>query len=742
MSAPKRYTITAALPYANGPLHIGHLAGAYIAADIYARYLRLQGKDVIFVCGSDEHGAAITIKAKKENTTPKEIVDKYHAIIRKSFEDFGISFDIYHRTSEPVHYETSQEFFRILNEKGAFDIIESEQYFDEEAKQFLADRYIMGTCPKCGNENAYGDQCEKCGSSLNPTDLINPKSTISGSAPVLRKTKHWFLKLDAQQEEIAAWLETKKDVWKNHVYGQCKSWINDGLRPRAMTRDLDWGIPVPPEIEGSEGKVLYVWLDAPIGYISATKQLFKEKANNKTEFSYNHRDFGNVNEEDWQKYWKINNNDDDKTELIHFIGKDNIVFHCITFPAILKATEQYILPDNVPANEFMNLEGDKISTSRNWAVWLHEYLQDFPGREDELRYTLIANMPENKDSEFTWQDFQNRVNSELRNNLGNFVKRVSDLLHKFYDGVVPEFDWDEIVASSSVEELGMPVFESRSAVREYRAMFESDLSWFNQDIMDFRFKDALRRIMTISSKGNAFLQRNEPWIKIKSENNQKNVETVLAMSVLIVSQIRCMCEPLLPNTADKISRIFNLKPLSTNIFYGNYWERFFENPEVFVLAGTKINSSEILFPKIEDEQVQAQIEKLNKSKAQQVQQISPVVEMTNALQPAKPEITYDDFSKLDIRTGKILEAEKVPKADKLLKLLVDIGIEQRTIVSGIAEHFSPEEIVGKEVSVLVNLAPRKLRGIESNGMILMAEDAAGKLHFVNAAGVSAGNMIK
>ncbi|HPA36690.1 MAG TPA: methionine--tRNA ligase, partial [Chitinophagales bacterium] len=403
MSTPKRYMITAALPYANGPLHIGHLAGAYIAADIYARYLRLQGKDVVFVCGSDEHGAAITIKAKKENTTPKEIVDKYHAIIRKSFEDFGIAFDIYHRTSEQVHYETSQEFFRILNEKGAFEIIESEQYYDQTAQQFLADRYITGTCPKCANENAYGDQCEKCGSSLNPTDLIHPKSTISGDTPVLKKTKHWFLKLDAQQEEIAAWLETKKDTWKSHVYGQCKSWINDGLRPRAMTRDLDWGIPVPPEIEGSEGKVLYVWLDAPIGYISATKQLFREIENNTTEFSYP-QNFGpslqNRKAEDWKAYWQ-----EEETELVHFIGKDNIVFHCITFPAILNATGQYIRPDQVPANEFMNLEGDKISTSRNWAVWLHEYLQDFPGREDELRYTLIANMPENKDSEFTWQDF-------------------------------------------------------------------------------------------------------------------------------------------------------------------------------------------------------------------------------------------------------------------------------------------------------------------------------------------------
>ncbi|MBK8353709.1 MAG: methionine--tRNA ligase [Saprospirales bacterium] len=436
MSEPKRYTITAALPYANGPLHIGHLAGAYIAADIYARYLRLQGKDVIFVCGSDEHGAAITIKAKKENTTPKEIVDKYHSIIKKSFEDFGISFDIYHRTTEPIHYETSQDFFRVLNDKNAFEIIESEQYFDEEAKQFLADRYIIGTCPKCANENAYGDQCEKCGSSLNPTDLINPRSTLTNSKPVLKSTKHWFLKLDEQQKGIEDWFDktSKENNWKAHVVGQCKSWLNDGLRPRAMTRDLNWGIPVPPEIAGAEGKVLYVWLDAPIGYISATKQLFLEKANQQNIFSYNERSFENATKDDWKKYWQ-----DDETQLIHFIGKDNIVFHCITFPAILKATEQYILPTNVPANEFMNLEGDKISTSRNWAVWLHEYLEDFPGREDELRYTLIANMPENRDSEFTWQDFQNRVNSELGNNLGNFVKRVSDLLHKFYDGVVPEF---------------------------------------------------------------------------------------------------------------------------------------------------------------------------------------------------------------------------------------------------------------------------------------------------------------
>ncbi|MCC6584725.1 MAG: methionine--tRNA ligase, partial [Chitinophagales bacterium] len=721
MSEPKRYTITAALPYANGPLHIGHLAGAYIAADIYARYLRLQGKDVIFVCGSDEHGAAITIKAKKENTTPKEIVDKYHSIIRKSFEDFGISFDIYHRTSELVHYETSQEFFRILNDKNAFEVIESEQYFDEEAKQFLADRYIMGTCPKCGNENAYGDQCEKCGSSLNPTDLINPKSTISGSAPVLKKTKHWFLKLDEQQEGIKKWLEetSEKNNWKSHVIGQCKSWINDGLRPRAMTRDLDWGIPVPPEIEGSEGKVLYVWLDAPIGYISATKQLFKEKANNKTEFSYNHRDFGNVQEEDWKKYWKINNDENDKTELIHFIGKDNIVFHCITFPAILKATEQYILPDNVPANEFMNLEGDKISTSRNWAVWLHEYLQDFPGREDELRYTLIANMPENKDSEFTWQDFQNRVNSELGNNLGNFVKRVSDLLHKFYDGVVPKVKFDRDISDF------FKATENDNNIRLIRTEIENNISSNKKSITDFKFKDALFEVMQLSSFGNKFLQDNEPWKLIKTD--EEKVKEIMLCAVQIVRAVAYLLKPLLPSTSNKIQRIFNIN------------EGEFE----YIPSGTKINPSEILFPKIEDEQVQAQIEKLNKSKDARRDELVSASDNQNLKQvqvdiAIKPEITYDDFSKMDIRTGKIIEAEKVPKADKLLKLLVDIGIEQRTIVSGIAEHFSPEEIVGKEVSVLINLAPRKLRGIESNGMILMAEDANGKLYFVNADGVSAG----
>jgi methionyl-tRNA synthetase len=710
MSEPKRYTITAALPYANGPLHIGHLAGAYIAADIYARYLRLQGKDVVFVCGSDEHGAAITIKAKKENTTPKEIVDKYHAIIKKSFEDFGISFDIYHRTSEPIHYQTSQDIFRTLNDKNAFEIIESEQYFDEEAKQFLADRYIIGTCPKCGNENAYGDQCEKCGSSLNPTDLIHPKSTLTNSAPVLKKTKHWFLKLDAQQEGIKKWLEetAEKNNWKAHVIGQCKSWINDGLRPRAMTRDLTWGIPVPPEIEGAEDKVLYVWLDAPIGYISATKQLFKEIEENKTEFSYptHFADaIKNGKADDWKKYWQ-----DDETQLIHFIGKDNIVFHCITFPAILKATEQYILPDNVPANEFMNLEGDKISTSRNWAVWLHEYLEEFPGKEDELRYTLIANMPENKDSEFTWQDFQNRVNNELAANIGNFINRVAVLTHKFYDGEIP----------TKENEIDKNIFDEIAILK-----LKLDTS-----ISNFRFKEALQFALQISSIGNKFLGDNEPWKLIKTDESR--AKEIMSVAVNICNILSEILQPLLPKTALKIRLQFN----------------DFED---------RINPSEILFPKIEDEQIAFQIEKLNRSKPVVVvdsnsstntnNKISPNVEMTNTENKSefinlKSEITFDDFAKLDIRTGVILEAEKVPKADKLLKLLVDIGIEKRTIVSGIAEHFKPEDIIGTNVSVLVNLAPRKLKGIESNGMILMAEDARGKLYFVQANGVASGNIIR
>lgn len=720
MSQPKRYTITAALPYANGPLHIGHLAGAYIAADIYARFLRLKGEDVIFVCGSDEHGAAITIKAKKENTTPREIVDKYHAQIRSSFERFGIAFDIYHRTTEPVHYETSQDFFRILNDKKAFEVKESEQYYDEDAKQFLADRYITGTCPKCGNENAYGDQCERCGSTLSPTELINPKSTISGNKPVLKKTKHWFLKLNEYQGDISKWLDTKKDIWKAHVYGQCKSWLDAGLQPRAMTRDLDWGIPVPPEFEGAKGKVLYVWLDAPIGYISATKQLFKEIEATKFDFAYSDNFSKRIKDkksEDWKDYWQSKD-----TQLVHFIGKDNIVFHCITFPAILEATGEFILPENVPANEFMNLEGDKISTSRNWAVWLHEYLDEFPGKEDQLRYVLLANMPENRDSEFTWQDFQNRVNNELGNNLGNYIKRVVDLTHRFYSGYVPtRISADDVL-----------FFQKQTSPIKYVEIFDA-ISETKKKVAElikiFRFKEAMQQIMELSSLGNRFLQENEPWKMIKTD--PEVVELIMYTSLQITANLSMLLKPFLPRTADKIERILNIK--KDNWYEGN----------ILLASGTKINESEILFPKIEDEQVQQQLAKLNKSKMENINGATiEVSDDKSQISNLKSQIQFDDFSKLDIRTGKILEAEKVEKADKLLKLLVDVGFEKRTIVSGIAEHFKPEEIIGKDVSVIINLAPRKLKGIESKGMILMAEDEAGKLYFVQASGVNAGRIIR
>jgi methionyl-tRNA synthetase len=694
MSAPKRYTITAALPYANGPLHIGHLAGAYISADIYARYLRLRGKDVVFVCGSDEHGAAITIKAKKEHSTPREIIDKYHGIIRDSFQKFGISFDIYHRTSEPVHYETSQEIFRTLYEKGAFEVIESEQYYDTEAQQFLADRYITGTCPKCGYHAAYGDQCEKCGSSLSPTDLIDPKSTISGSAPVLRSTKHWFLKLNEYQPEMEAWLRTKKDVWKAHVYGQCMSWMDAGLQPRAMTRDLDWGIPVPPEIEGAEGKVLYVWLDAPIGYISATKQLFREMESGQQIFSQpKSAHLLGKKAEAWKDYWQS-----EDTQLTHFIGKDNIVFHCITFPAILKATGEYILPQQVPANEFMNLQGDKISTSRNWAVWLHEYLEEFPGKEDELRYTLIANMPEQKDSEFTWQDFQARVNNELVANFGNFVNRVVVLMHKYYEGAVPtvsESTWTpaDIEAMAAVKSIG----DKMAAQLE-----------------QFRFRDALASLNELSSTGNKYLADHEPWKLIKTD--AAAVQRIMFVAAQICGGLSVLAQPLLPKAAGKLQRLFGIEP-GTWIGSERTW----------VAGGTVLGQPELLFEKVDDAVVAAQIAKLEASKAP-----AAVAEALPLYAPLKPEIQYDQFAGLDIRCGVILEAIKVPKADKLLQLTVDLGFEQRTIVSGIAEHFQPEAIIGQKVTVLANLAPRKLRGIVSNGMILMASDADGKLSFVSS----------
>ena len=694
MSERKRYIVTSALPYANGPLHIGHLAGAYISADIYVRYLRLRGKDVVYVCGSDENGAAITIQAKKQGTTPRAIVDKYHAIIRDSFKKFGISFDIYHRTSEPIHYETSQDFFRVLNQKNAFEVRESEQYYDEEAHQFLADRYIVGTCPNCGYEKAYGDQCEKCGSSLSPTELINPKSTLSGNTPVLKSTKHWYLKLDKYQAEMTDWLKTKKSTWKQHVYGQCMSWMDQGLQPRAMTRDLDWGIPVPPEIKGAEGKVLYVWLDAPIGYISATKQLFKEINEGKYHFaSPQSKQLLDKDADAWKLYWQSEN-----STLIHFVGKDNIVFHCITFPTILKVAGQYILPENVPANEFMNLQGDKISTSRNWAVWLHEYLEELPGKEDELRYTLTVNMPENKDSEFTWQDYQTRVNNELVANLGNFINRVTVLIHKYYDGVVPEMTWN-------FDETDRAALEAIQGAAQK----------MSDSIEHFKFKDGLSCINELSSIGNKYLADSEPWKLIKT--NPELTQKVLYVAAQICGGLTLLAQPFLPFTVDKLSRIFGVKK---GLWVG-------EDDQAIVPAGTKLGKPELLFEKIEDEQIQFQIEKLEKSKLIYQKNQEP-----SKFEQVKQEISYDDFSKLDIRTGQILEAEKVAKSDKLLKLKVDLGFECRTIVSGLAEQYKVEEVVGKKVAVIVNLAPRKLRGIESNGMILMAEDNYGRLTFVQS----------
>lgn len=678
MNNPARYTVTSALPYANGPLHIGHLAGAYLPADIYVRYLRLMGKDVVWVCGSDEHGAAITLKAKKENTTPKAIIDKYHHLIKDTFKRLKIDFDIYHRTSEPIHYQTSQDIFLKLHEKGEFVVQESEQYFDEEAQQFLADRYITGTCPKCANPNAYGDQCEKCGSTLNPTDLIEPKSTISGSVPVLKKTKHWYLPLDKYSPWLEKWIDEKEGEWKINVSGQCKSWIKGGLQPRAMTRDLDWGIPVP--LEEAKNKVLYVWLDAPIGYISATKQWAAD------------------NGKDWELYWK-----DKETKLIHFIGKDNIVFHCIIFPAILQAHGDYILPDNVPANEFMNLQGDKISTSRNWAVWAHEYVDELPGKEDELRYTLIANFPETKDSEFTWNDYQSRVNNELVATLGNFVNRVVVLTHKYFQGIVPYVNtetltpWDHAIIDK-VRASGKLVGES---------------------IEVFRFRDALNEMMELARVGNKYLGDQEPWKLIKTD--EEAVQRIMYVALQCVAGLARVMQPFLPFAVEKLESMLNI-PI-------HHWVS--ANEEEWIAPGTQLGEAQILFTKIEDSLVLEQIAKLEASKT-----------VTKSYDPVKETIQFDDFTKLDIRTGKILSAEKIEKAKKLLKLTVDVGFETRTIVSGIAEHFTPEEVTGKSVSVVVNLAPRELKGVLSQGMILMAEDEKGKLYFVSSDEVGTGMTIR
>jgi methionyl-tRNA synthetase len=661
----KRYMITAALPYANGPVHIGHLAGVYIPADIYVRYLKQRGRDVKFVCGSDEHGVPITIKARQEGVSPQVIVDKYHQIIKDSFQQFGIQFDIYSRTSNQVHKETSADFFTTLHEKGEFLERTTEQFYDEEAKQFLADRYITGTCPHCHNEKAYGDQCEKCGTSLNATDLINPVSTISGSKPILRETRHWFLPLDKYQPFLEKWINSHEKEWKSNVVGQCKSWFNQGLQPRAVSRDLDWGVPVP--LPDAQGKVLYVWFDAPIGYISATKELAAEQ---------------NFN---WELYWK-----DKETKLVHFIGKDNIVFHCIVFPGMLNAHGEYILPDNVPANEFLNLEGDKISTSRNWAVWLHEYLNDFPDKQDVLRYTLCANAPETKDNDFTWKDFQDRNNNELVAILGNFVNRALVLTQKYYDSKMPVCN-----ALNETDQLTI------DAIFNFKKTLE-------QQLETFHFREALKAAMDIARLGNKYLADNEPWKLIKTD--PERVKTILHISLQLTAQLTVVFEPLLPFTANKIRRMLNiaLQPWDDNKFN-------------ILQEGHQLNTPELLFEKIEDEIIEIQKAKLTKAETM----------ISVNFPPQKENVSYDDFTKMDIRVGTILEAEKVAKTQKLLKLVIDTGIDVRTVVSGIAEYYKPEEIIGKKVSILANLAPRQIKGIESKGMILMAENSNGSLFFVS-----------
>lgn len=670
---PKRYTVTAALPYTNGPIHIGHLAGVYVPSDIYSRFLRLQGKDVAFICGSDEHGVAISMKAKKEGITPQEVIDKYHAIIKQSFEDFGISFDNYSRTSAKIHHDTASEFFKKLYNEGKFIEEVTEQLYDEQADQFLADRFVTGTCPKCGNEEAYGDQCERCGSSLNATDLINPKSTITGTKPIMKSTKHWFLPLDRYDAFLREWiLEGHKSDWKPNVYGQVKSWLEDGLKPRAVTRDLDWGIPVP--IEGAEGKVLYVWFDAPIGYISSTKEWAQREG------------------KDWEPYWKS-----EDTKLVHFIGKDNIVFHCVIFPAMLKAEGSYIMPDNVPANEFLNLEGNKLSTSKNWAVWLHEYLQDFPGQQDVLRYALTSNAPETKDNDFTWKDFQARNNNELVAIFGNFINRVTVLTNKYYEGVVPQPN-----AYSDVDEATL------TEMRAYPAVIASSVE-------RYRFREALTELMNLARLGNKYLADEEPWKVIKED--PARVQTQMYVALQIAAALSVLSEPFLPFTAAKLKNMLAISEGSLS------WNDITLKTDLLP-AGSTIGQAELLFAKIEDEEIQKQVERLEATKTANIAE-------NKKAEPQKELITYEDFSKMDIRTGTILEAEKMPKANKLLVLKVDTGIDVRTIVSGIAESFTPEEVVGKRVTVLVNLAPRALRGVESQGMILMTQNAEGKLVFVN-----------
>ncbi len=663
----KRYLVTSALPYANGPLHIGHLAGVYVPSDIYTRYLRLRGREVISVCGSDEHGVPITIKAKNEGITPQQVVDRYHNIIKESFIKLGMSFDIYSRTSSPTHAVTASDFFKKLYDDGKFIERTTEQFFDEEAQTYLADRYITGTCPRCQNEKAYGDQCEKCGSTLSPDELINPHSALSGSVPIKKETTHWYLPLDKYEPFLKEWILEGHKEWKSNVYGQCKSWIDGGLQPRAVSRDLDWGIPVP--VEGAEGKVLYVWFDAPIGYISATKDATPE----------------------WEKYWK-----DEQTKMVHFIGKDNIVFHCIVFPSMLKAHGDYILPENVPANEFLNLEGDKISTSRGWAVWLHEYLEEFPGKEDVLRYVLCANAPESKDNDFTWRDFQARNNNELVAILGNFVNRALVLTKKYYTGVVPA--------------CGELTDYDRETIAELSTIKAS----LEQNIESYKFREALKDAMNVARIGNKYLADTEAWKVIKTD--PKRVETILNIALQITANITIAIEPFMPFSAQKILTMLGVEKYD--------WERL--GAMDLIAAGHTIGDATLLFEKIEDSVVDAQLEKLAKAK-----EAIMAAEASQNVEPQKEEISFDDFSKMDIRVSTITAAEKVAKTKKLLKLTVDTGIDTRTLVSGIAEHYTPEELVGKQVLVLANLAPRLLKGIESKGMILMAEDAGGKLRLLS-----------
>lgn len=660
----KRHLITSALPYANGPIHIGHLAGVYVPSDIYTRWLRMRGEDVISICGSDEHGVPITLKARREGITPQEVVDRYHELNKKAFADFGISFDIYSRTSNKIHYETASQFFRKLYDQGEFIEKTSSQYYDEEAGCFLADRYITGTCPHCANENAYGDQCEKCGTSLSPTDLINPRSTISGSAPVMRDTLHWYLPLDTYEPWIRKWILEDHTEWKTNVYGQCKSWLDQGLQPRAVSRDLDWGVPVP--VEGADGKVLYVWFDAPIGYISATRELTP----------------------DWEKYWK-----DPETRMIHFIGKDNIVFHCIIFPAMLKAEGSYILPDNVPANEFLNLENDKISTSRNWAVWLHEYLEDFPGKQDSLRYALCASAPETKDNDFTWKDFQARNNNELVAILGNFINRTLVLTANYYKGVVPEpglmTDYDK---------------DALKSIMTCRGNVESNLE-------AFRFRQALAEAMNLARLGNKYLADTEPWKVVKTD--PERVKTIMYVSLQITANLGILLEPFLPFSMDKLRGWLGIDSLQ--------WDAAGRSD--ILAPGHVVSSGELMFTKVEDSEIEKQIQKLLDTKKANENAVAPAL-------PQKEDVSFEEFTKMDIRTATILEAEKVAKTTKLIKLKVDTGIDVRTIVSGIAEHFNAEELPGKSISVIVNLAPRNIKGIESKGMVLLAEDENGKLVFV------------